>query len=301
MPAPLLMLSATLLFALMALCVKLASSFYSPTEIVMYRGIVGVVFITVLARWRGVALATSVPRMHLWRGLLGVTSLTLWFFAISGLPLATAMTLNAMSSIWMAVYLMGGAVLLGGKAVDGRLVATVLVGFAGVACVLQPTFHQAQLIWGLAGLGSGLIASMAYLTVTALGRAGEPELRVVFYFSVASVLAGAGLSLGTGTPWRVEGHTFKGLALLLGVGLTATLAQVMLTAAYARGRLLVNACLNYCGIAFSALLGWAVFQERPGWLASAGILLIVAAGLAATLLRAQVTQQSKDIQPDRHE
>jgi S-adenosylmethionine uptake transporter len=294
------MLGATALFALMALCVKLGSGLYTPTEIVMYRGVVGVVFITLLARARGVRLATPVPRMHLTRGLLGVTSLCLWFWAIAGLPLATAMTLNAMSSIWMAVYLMGGAILLGGKAVDGRLVATVLVGFAGVACVLQPTFRQDQLLWGLAGLGSGLVASMAYLSVTALGRAGEPELRVVFYFSLASVVAGAGLSLFTGTPWQFSGHSGKGLALLLGVGLSATMAQVLLTAAYARGRLLVNACLNYSGIAFSALLGWWVFGEQPGWLATAGILLIVAAGLAATLLRAQVAP-AKDLEPDRHE
>lgn len=294
------MLGATALFALMALCVKLGSAFYTPTEIVMARGVVGVLFITLLARWRGVSLATRVPHMHLWRGLLGVTSLCLWFWAIAGLPLATAMTLNAMSSIWMAVYLMGGAVLLGGKALDGRLVMTVLVGFAGVTCVLQPTFRQEQLLWGLAGLGSGLVASMAYLSVTALGRAGEPELRVVFYFSLASALAGALLSLVTGTPWRLSGHSTGGLALLLGVGLSATLAQVLLTAAYARGRLLVNASLNYLGIAFSALLGWAVFGEQPGWLATLGILLIVGAGLQATLLRAQ-TAPARDLEPDRHE
>jgi drug/metabolite transporter (DMT)-like permease len=293
------MVGATLLFALMAVCVKLASASYSATEIVMYRGLVGVVLITVLARGRGIPLRTRVPSMHLWRGLLGVTSLCLWFWAISGLPLATAMTLNAMSSIWMAVYLMGGAVLLGAKTVDGRLVTAVLVGFAGVVCVLRPTLAQEQLLWGLAGLGSGLVASMAYLTVNALGRAGEPEVRVVFYFSLASVVAGALLSWATATPWRLEGHSAKGLALLFGVGATATSAQLMLTAAYARGKVLTNACLNYLGIAFSALLGWLVFNEQPGWLAALGIGLIVLAGLAATFVRAKVIQNP--IEPDCHE
>jgi len=300
MPAPFLMLGATLLFALMGLCVKLASQHYSATEIVMYRGIVGVVVILLLARWRKVPLATRVPGMHLWRGVIGVSALSLWFWCISGLPLATAMTLNYMSAIWMALFLMGGAVLMGGKAVDGRLIAAVLVGFAGVACVLQPTFRQDQLPWGLAGLASGMLAAMAYLTVTALGRAGEPEIRVVFYFSVASVVAGFVLSGITGTPWRVEGHSLKGALLLLAVGLTATIAQVLMTAAYARGKMLVNACLNYSGIAISALLGWLVFDERPGWLATTGILLIVGAGLAATLLRAQAAP-AKDLEPDRHE
>lgn len=294
------MLSATLLFAVMALCVKLASEAYSPTEIVMYRGLVGVAVIVALARWRRVPLATQVPFMHLWRGLLGVCALSLWFFAIAGLPLATAMTLNYMSAIWMALFLMGGALLMGGKTVDPRLIATVLVGFAGVALVLQPTFQQNQWPGALAGLASGLLAAMAYLQVTALGRVGEPEVRVVFYFSLASAGAGAVLSLVTGTSWRVSGHTWPGALALLGVGLTATLAQVAMTAAYARGKMLVNASLNYTGIAFGALLGWAVYDERPGWLAAGGIGLIVLAGLVATLLRSR-SAVPKDLQGDTHE
>ena len=101
------------------------------------------------------------------------------------------MTLNYMSSVWMALFLLGGAVLLGAARVDGRLVATVLAGFAGVALVLRPTLEQQQLWHGLAGLLSGLTAAMAYLQVTALGRAGEPEVRIVFYFSLGGLLAGA--------------------------------------------------------------------------------------------------------------
>ncbi|MCK7491069.1 MAG: hypothetical protein MZW92_04330 [Comamonadaceae bacterium] len=61
---------------------------------------------------------------------------------IGGLPLATAMTLNYMSSVWMALFLIGGAVMLGAARIDGRLVAAVLLGFAGVALVLRPTIEQ---------------------------------------------------------------------------------------------------------------------------------------------------------------
>jgi cell division protein FtsX len=40
-----------------------------------------------------------------------VLSLGAWFYAIAGLPLATAMTLNYMSSVWVAAFLVGGALL----------------------------------------------------------------------------------------------------------------------------------------------------------------------------------------------
>ena len=48
--------------------------------------------------------------MHFWRSVTGVISLCLWFYAIGNLPLATAMTLNYMSSVWMALFLIGGAI-----------------------------------------------------------------------------------------------------------------------------------------------------------------------------------------------
>ncbi|MFN3302848.1 MAG: DMT family transporter [Roseateles sp.] len=294
MPAPLLMVLATFLFATMGVCVKLASEFYTASEIVMYRGLVGLVMMAWLCRRQRITLATRLPGMHLWRSISGVTSLCLWFYAIGKLPLATAMTLNYMSSVWMALFLLGGAVLMGAQKLDWRLMASVLLGFAGVALMLRPTLDQQQLWHGLAGLLSGMLAAMAYLQVTALGRAGEPELRVVFYFSIGGAVAGA---LITGvTEGGLQPHTPWGAALLLAVGLLATTAQVCLTRAYAIGRPLVNACLQYLGIVFSFLYGMLLFQDPLTWLAGLGMLLIIGAGIAATLLRSRVAPPPKDSQ-----
>jgi len=294
MPAPLLMVMATLLFATMGVCVKLASEFYAASEIVMYRGLVGMVAMALLTRHQGGSLRTKVPGMHVWRSISGVTSLCLWFYAIAKLPLATAMTLNYMSSVWMALFLLGGAVLMGAQKLDWRLMASVLLGFVGVALILRPTVDERQLWHGLAGLLSGMLAAMAYLQVTALGRAGEPELRVVFYFSMGGAIAGALITAVT--EGGLQMHTLKGAALLLAVGLLATTAQVCLTRAYAIGRPLVNACLQYLGIVFSFGYGMLLFKDPLTWLAAVGMLLIIGAGIAATLLRAQVAPPPKDSQ-----
>ena len=279
------MVGATLLFATMGVCVKLASASYAAGEIVFYRGLVGVVMAGALVGLRGGTLRTTVPAMHFWRSAVGVTSLVLWFHAFAGLPLATAMTLNYMSSVWMALFMIGGAVLLGSARVDGRLVAAVLAGFAGVALVLRPTISDEQLWYGLAGLVSGMFAALAYLQVTALGRAGEPEGRIVFYFSVGSVAAGAATMVWSGA----SAHTATGLALLLAVGVLATGAQMLMTRAYAIGRTLSNASLQYLGIVFATGYGVLLFGDVLTWSALAGMVLIVAAGLAATLLRAPST------------
>ncbi len=288
MPATALMLCASLLFAVMGVCVKFASAQYAAGEMVFYRSLIGALFIFGLTRWRPVSLVTAVPAMHFWRSASGVLSLMLWFHAIGGLPLATAMTLNYMSSVWMALFLIGGGVLVGAARVDGRLVAAVLLGFAGVALVLQPSVDQQQLWHGLTGLLSGMLAALAYLQVTSLGRAGEPEERIVFYFSLGGLAAGALWMLLRGA----SAHTPQGLALLLAIGLLATAAQMMMTRAYRIGRTLTNASLQYLGIVYSFVFGVLLFDDVLTWPAIVGMVLIVGAGLYATLLRARQSQDA---------
>jgi S-adenosylmethionine uptake transporter len=283
MSAPLLMICATFLFAAMGVCVKFASDLYGTGEIVMYRGLVGVIGIALVSRARGIPLRTRVPGMHAWRSVVGVTSLTMWFYAIGHMPLATAVTLNYMSSVWMALFLIGGAVVLGAQRVDPRLVATVLVGFAGVALVLQPSIARDQMVPGVIGLGSGMLSALAYLQVATLGRVGEPELRVVFYFSIGGLVAGVAMALIQG--WHAR-HTLAGLALLVATGVFATAAQVLMTRAYAIGKPLSNASLQYLGIAFSFVFGIWLFHDPLTWIAVGGMVLIVGAGLAASRLRA---------------
>jgi drug/metabolite transporter (DMT)-like permease len=288
--APVLMILASFLFASMGVCVKLASAYYPAGEIVFYRGLTGTLLLAGLTHWRGGTLRTKVPSMHFWRSLTGVSALCLWFYSIGNLPLATSMTLNYMSSVWMTLFLIGGAAVLGTARVDGRLIATVLCGFIGVGLILRPTIAENQLWHGLIGLLSGIVSATAYLQVSALGRAGEPESRIVFYFSLGGVLAGALSMLWTG----MHAHTWKGAALLLAVGLLATTAQLLMTRAYSTGKTLVNASLQYLGIAFSFAYGVLVFSDPVTWMALAGMVLIVGAGLAATRLR-QESPPQRDI------
>jgi drug/metabolite transporter (DMT)-like permease len=277
------MVLASLLFATMGVCVKLASADYSPGEIMFYRGLTGAILLALISRSRGVSLATKVPAAHFWRSIAGVTSMFLWFYALGNLPLATAMTLNYMSSVWMALFLLGGAVMLGGAKVDGRLIGTVLLGFGGVALILRPTIEHDQLWSGLIGLISGMISATAYLQVATLARAGEPEIRIVFYFSIGGALFGLITTFFTG----MHAHSLKGLILLLSVGVLATVAQLLMTRAYATGRMLVIASLQYLGIAFSFGYGMLLFSDHMTWMSFGGMLLIVGAGLGATLLRSR--------------
>jgi drug/metabolite transporter (DMT)-like permease len=71
-----------------------------------------------------------------------------------------------------------------------RAFAAIGLGFFGVVLLLKPTLQAEQWVGALAGLGSGLIASVAYVNVRELGRAGEPEARTVLWFSGVTSLFG---------------------------------------------------------------------------------------------------------------
>ena len=278
------MVLASFLFASMGVCVKLASSNFNAFELVLYRGLVGMVFMGLIVQARGSGLRTRFPGMQAWRSLIGVISLIAWFYAIAYLPLATAVTLNYMSSIWVAAFLIGGALLYTRGPMQprqGLLMLTVLTGFGGVVMILRPTLEQNQLFAGLIGLMSGLLAALAYIQVTALGRLGEPEERTVFYFALGSALGGGIGVMFTGlSEWNWEAAVW-----LLPIGVLASIAQWCMTRAYSQGPTLVAANLQYSGIVFAALYSLLLFGDQIPLLGWLGMVVIVVSGVVATALR----------------
>ena len=288
------MLLGAAFFATMGVCVKFGSEHFNSAELVFYRGLVGLVFMTGIARQQKVSLRTQYVGMHVWRSLIGVVSLSAWFYAIAKLPLATSMTLNYMSSVWIAAFIVGGSLInwkpgqgqsLGSQ---GALAVAVLTGFAGVVMVLRPTMAQDQIYAGLIGLMSGFFAAFAYMQVTALGRVGEPETRTVFYFAIGTLLAGMlGMAfMGVSTwDWRYA-------VWLVPVGVFASLGQLCMTRAYSQGATLVVANLQYSGIVFAALYSLLLFGDDIPLIGWAGMTLITLSGIAATLLRAKAAPQT---------
>jgi S-adenosylmethionine uptake transporter len=285
------MVLSSLLFATMGVCVKYASEHFNSAELVFYRGTLGIVFMAAYARARGITLATRYPAMHAWRSVIGVMSLSAWFYAIAHLPLATAMTLNYMSSVWIAAFLVGGALMLGKAGQkgpsQGPLVMAILASFAGVVMLLRPAIDQNQTFAGLVGLMSGLGAAFAYMQVMAISRMGEPETRTVFYFAVGTAVAGAlGMCVMGITPWNWE-HALW----LPPIGILASLGQLSMTKAYSmsenHGGTLMVANLQYSGIVFAAIYSLILFGDNIPLIGWAGMGLIIVSAIAATVLRAR--------------
>jgi drug/metabolite transporter (DMT)-like permease len=271
------MIAASLLFASMGVCVKLGAAQFSAAELVFWRGFIATLILGGYVLVRRLPLATPHARTHVVRGLAGFVSLVMYFYSISMIPLAAAVTLNYTSPLFLALLL----ALWLKEPVRRGFYGVLAAGFVGVIFLLQPALGGGQWPGALFGLGSGIISSIAYLNVRRLGELGEPEWRTVFYFSALSALGGL--------PWLLTASPFhaidgRGWLLLLGVGGFGVLAQLCMTAAYKRGKTLVSASLAYSTVVFSSAFGMLLWGETLPWTGWIGVILIVASGLLATLL-----------------
>lgn len=270
------MLFAGLLFACMGALVKSGAAHFSSSELVFYRSFFGLLLVSAMLRRQQTSLATPHWRGHLWRGLSGTISMLLFFYCITALPLATAITLNYTSSLFLTAL----TLLVFKDRFHLPLTASLALGFCGVVLLLHPTLEREQFASGLLGLASGFLAGVALLNVRQLGQLGEPAVRVVFYFNlVATLFSGVWMLQGD-----IHAFTLRDLPLLLALGASATLAQLAMTRAYRIGQTQVVSTLSYSTIVFSALLGLLFWQESLTLDAWFGMALIIASGVLSLRL-----------------
>lgn len=265
------MLVAALGFAVMGALVKVGAQKFSSAELVFYRSIFGLLVIWFYIAANKLPLATPFMFKQMSRALVGFAALVLFFYAIAHLPLATAITLNYTSPLFLAVFM---PFLLHEKP-KKTLYIGLVIGFVGVSLLLKPTLNRADWLAGSLGLLSGLGAALAYVHVKQLGKLNEPDWRTVFYFTLISSI-GAGL-------WMLFDHfhaiAWQDLPILLGLGLSATIAQLAMTRAYRTGKTLVVASLAYATVVLASLFGvlwWHEHLTLDAWLA---ISLIILSGI----------------------
>lgn len=268
------MLVAGFLFAATAMFVKIASRDFGAAELSFYRSLFTLVVAFTVIRATGGTVWSRFLGTHLLRGFLGALSLLGYFYAITQLPLATAVTLNYTSPLFLAVT----TTVVMGERFSPWLTFAIALGFAGVAMLLQPNFEEGKAGAAMIGLFSGVLASWAYLSVRSLGRQGEPDWRTVFWFgAVATVVCGA---------WQLATVSFSPVRVdnawpLLALGLSALGAQLAMTRAYRTGNTLVVGTFSYSTIVFGTIATVVIWNDPLTPLEWAGMTVIAASGIIA--------------------
>jgi drug/metabolite transporter (DMT)-like permease len=268
------MIVAGFCFAGMAVFVKLGAEHFGAAELAFYRSLATCIVAFGALVATGGTVKSRHTGTHLLRGIVGALSLVGYFYAVTRLPVATAQTLNYTSPLFLAIV----TTVVMGEKFSPWLVVAIVGGFVGVGMLLQPNFASGSEGAALVGLLSGILASWAYLAVRTLGRLGEPDFRVVFWFGLVATIICA--------IWQVATSTFHVVRLdnawiLLGLGGAGTIGQIAMTRAYRTGNTLVVGAYSYSTIVFAMAFGILLWNDRLTALEWAGIAVIIASGILA--------------------
>lgn len=204
------------------------------------------------------------PKVLIARGIAGTLSLTLFFWTLTELPLATAQIIQYSSPLFTVLL----AVLFFGERAGWRVWWALVLCLVGILFIKGWEANIKPLAV-LAGVASAALSGLAYNLIRKTGKSDDP-LVVVFYFSlVASVtLVGPALSVWV---WP----SFGQWGILFAIGCLTQFSQLALTKAYHHGRASeVSHFINF-GAILAAGFGYFFFQEVLGIWALLGILFIL--------------------------
>ena len=157
----------------------------------------------------------------------------------------------------------------------------IVLGFIGVLLIFNP-FGETD--WNrfamLIGLCGGAFGALAYLTVRNLGQLGEPEWRTVMLFSVSVILSGV---VGVAVLGFSPHYSLYSVLELAGVGIFGMIAQLCMTRAFGHGHATLSATLQYTTIIFATIWGEVIWRERIDLMGFLGMVLVIVAGLSATV------------------
>jgi len=260
-------------FAVMGGFVKLAPA-VSLADKVAVRNLVTLFIAAVLVvRRRCPLLGQRRNRIALLaRSLLGIGGVVCYFYAIDHLLLANATMLTRLSPFFAGVF----AALFLREPLSRRLLLAMAVGLAGGMCVLKPRLDL-DLMPALVGFGSAVFAGAAYAVLRYLGNREPPET-IVLHFSLCSVLCMLPFVLVD-----LRRPSPRELGWLLGIGVTAALGQLLLTAAYRHAPTAEVSVYGDSMILFAAVIGLLFWGEVPDTLSLLGGALIMAGGVTAFL------------------
>lgn len=141
------------------------------------------------------------------------------------------------------------------KKVSMRVLSILLVGFFGVALLLQPQLQLAHFA-SFAALGNGCFLACTFVLSSQLSKT-QDRSEILFYYS----LFGSLMSLFPFLYFYEGGYSLSLWLHLISMSLLAALLQYLIVTAYSLMSPHIVGGLSNVDILFGAFLGWAIFAE----------------------------------------
>ncbi len=275
------MLFASLMFAVMGAAAKELSASMSSVEVVFFRNLFGVLFISISIFKSPLVQEGGKFWLLIFRGTAGFIALLFFFYNISVISLGEAMTFSKTSTIFTAIF----AYIFLKEKLGFKGWIGVFIGFIGILFITKfdgSNLDKTDWLGILCGVG----AALAYTSVRELRKYYDTRAIVLSFMAIGTVGPFILLIIG-------NFYTNPNLDFLLGqfvvpkgkdwlfivlLGIFATLAQLYMTKSYACAKAGIVGTISYSNIAFSIILGLFLGDAFPDFLIILGILLIVVSG-----------------------
>src|SRR5262252_5237539 len=242
---------------------------YSVGELLLIRSVAALVCLVPFLPNTGVAAFITAPRpaLQIARILLSALEVAMFFWAVSYLPLADAVTFYLAGPIYVTAM----SVILLGEIVGWRRWSAVAVGFVGVVLALRPSAASFTLP-ALIALGGSIFFAVLMVTTRMLRK--TPDIVLISGQIVATLLFGAVFApMG----WVMPSLGDFMLLSLFGVVSIVALACVNRSLKLAPASVVEP--YQYTMIVWAIILGYVVFGDVPDLFTLAGAAIIIAAGL----------------------
>ena len=241
-------------FSSMAVAGREISASLDTFEIMLYRSVVGVIIVTLLAvltgTWRDIR-ADQIGT-HVVRNLAHFTGQNLWFYAVTVIPLAQVFALEFTSPIWVIVL---SPLVLGERLTAVRGLAAIM-GFIGILIVAQP--DMSGLNAGIVTAASSAIFFAVTMMLTKRLTRTEGITSILFWLTAMQLVMGLVMAGYDGDIAWPDAIT---LPLVIMIGLAGLLAHFCLTNALSIAPATVVVPIDFIRLPTIAVVGMLAYGE----------------------------------------
>lgn len=215
--------------------------------------------------------------LHLIRATLIMVATGLFFTALRAMPIADAIAVFFVEPFILT--LLGAWILK--ETVGPRRIIACVIGFIGALFVIQPSFVDTGPV-ALLPLGTAACFAIYMVLTRQMAQQMHP-LAMQSYTALAAVALsvpilfmadGSGIA-GLDPAWP---STFA-ILMMIGVGVMATIAHLLISFAMAYAPASTLAPLQYLEIVAATILGFMIFDDIPTPTTMFGVTIIIASGL----------------------
>ena len=208
------------------------------------------------------------PKLQILRGLILLSANICFFYAISVISLAKALTLAFIAPLIVTAF----SPLLLGEKVGLRRWTAVIIGFLGTLVVIRPGFLEINLA-SLSAIGTGFLYGFYLIITRKLSTSDNPLLTLLITGMVGAVLVSLII------PFYWVKPTVNQWSLMAGIGIFACIGHIFLILSLKYADASKLAPLGYTEIIPNVIIGYYFFNELPDNWTYLGLFIIVLSGL----------------------